>query len=48
MKFLLIAIHPALANPIVEAFEKFLRTVSPAEMTGLIILQSSGHIRILE
>ena len=41
---LLIRIHPPLADPIIEAIEKYLS--SETKLKGLIILHPEGHLKI--
>ena len=41
-----IRIHPPYADAITEAFQKFLSTVPPENIKGLMILEKEGHIRL--
>ncbi|MBI4970816.1 MAG: DUF5615 family PIN-like protein [Candidatus Omnitrophica bacterium] len=44
---ILVHIHPPYAGPITEAFTKLLKSVSEEKLKGLIILERSGHIRVI-
>ncbi len=40
-------IHPPYADALIESFQKLLENLSPADFKGLIILQETGHIRVI-
>lgn len=41
-------IHPPYAERLIEAMDELLRSLSPEEWKGLIVVQEGGHIRVPE
>ncbi len=43
-----VQIHPPYADTLVEAIKNLLTQLSAEKIKGLIVLQKTGHIRIIE